>query len=161
MRSIRILLRSAVALVALATVATPALAQEQEEEQPSPARAPGEGEGPFERLIIRGATLIDGTGAPPRGPVDIVVEGNRIAEIEGVGTPGRPIEEEGRPQDATREIDAHGMYVLPGFVDLHVHAGGGDKNPAEYAYKLWLAHGVTTVRGVSLGGFEWSINEQQ
>ena len=44
------------------------------------------------------------------------------------------------------------MYVMPGFVDLHVHAGGAPKNAeAEYAYKLWLAHGVTTVRGVPLG----------
>jgi imidazolonepropionase-like amidohydrolase len=53
------------------------------------------------------------------------------------------------------------MYVLPGFVDLHVHAGGPPKNPeAEYAYKLWLAHGVTTVRGVSLAGQEISSREK-
>ena len=45
------------------------------------------------------------------------------------------------------------MYVMPGFIDLHVHAGGAPKNAdAEYAYKLWLAHGVTTVRGVPLAG---------
>ncbi len=45
------------------------------------------------------------------------------------------------------------MYLMPGFVDMHVHAGGAPKNAdAEYAYKLWLAHGVTTVRGVPLGG---------
>ena len=51
------------------------------------------------------------------------------------------------PQNADHEIDARGMYVMPGFVDLHVHAGGAPKNAdAEYAYKLWLAHGVTTVR---------------
>ena len=44
------------------------------------------------------------------------------------------------------EIDATGMYVMPGLVDLHVHAGGAPKNPdAEYPYKLWLAHGITTV----------------
>ena len=43
------------------------------------------------------------------------------------------------------------MYVMPGFVDAHVHAGGAPKNAeAGYAYKLWLAHGVTTVRGVPL-----------
>ena len=33
-----------------------------------------EGEGPWTQLIIRGVTLIDGTGAPPVGPVDIVVD---------------------------------------------------------------------------------------
>ena len=43
---------------------------------PGPDRA--EGEGPFNRLIIRGATVIDGAGAPPRGPVDIVIEKNTI-----------------------------------------------------------------------------------
>ena len=43
---------------------------------PGPDRA--EGDGPFDRLVIRGATVIDGSGGPPRGPVDIVIEGNRI-----------------------------------------------------------------------------------
>ncbi len=56
-----------------------------------------EGAGPFPRLVIRGATLIDGTGAPPFGPADIVVEGNRITEIRSVGNPGVPIRPEGRP----------------------------------------------------------------
>ena len=56
----------------------------------APDRRSGEGEGPFQRLIIRGATMIDGTGAPPQGPVDIVIENNRIREIRGVGSPGLP-----------------------------------------------------------------------
>jgi len=51
---------------------------------PGPDRA--EGDGPFDRLVIRGATMIDGSGGPPRGPVDIVIEGNRIASIRGVVT---------------------------------------------------------------------------
>jgi len=41
-----------------------------------------EGEGPFPQLIIRGATLINGTGAPPIGPVDIVIEKNSIKSIK-------------------------------------------------------------------------------
>ena len=40
-----------------------------------------EGDGPFEQLIIRGATLINGNGAPPIGPVDIVIEQNRIMRV--------------------------------------------------------------------------------
>ncbi|HRK22856.1 MAG TPA: hypothetical protein PLX06_13655, partial [Fimbriimonadaceae bacterium] len=119
--------------------------------RPAPARKPGEGLGPFKTMVIRGATLIDGTGAPPEGPVDIVIENNRIASIRGAGTPGVPIRPNRPPQNADHEIDGTGMYVLPGFVDMHVHAGGAPKNAdAEYAYKLWLAHGVTTVRGVPL-----------
>src|ERR1700743_1631452 len=58
---------------------------------PAPNRRPGEGSGPYKRLIIRGATLIDGTGAPPVGPVDIVIENDRIARIASVGFPKVPI----------------------------------------------------------------------
>ena len=117
---------------------------------PAPNRAPGEGLGPYQTLVIRGAMLIDGTGGPPRGPVDIVVSGNRITAVRNAGTPGVPLRPN-RPPRADHEIDATGMYVMPGFVDAHVHAGGAPKNPdAEYPYKLWLAHGVTTVRGVPL-----------
>ena len=57
-------------------------AQAQRSIQPGPDRKSGEGEGPFERLVIRGATMIDGTGAPPIGPVDIVIENNRVKEIK-------------------------------------------------------------------------------
>jgi len=44
--------------------------------EPAPDRS--EGEGPFQRMVLRGPTVIDGTGAPPIGPVDIVVENDRI-----------------------------------------------------------------------------------
>jgi len=137
--------------------------QERRSIPPAPDRRPDEGEGPFERLIIRGATLIDGTGAPPIGPVDIVIEGNRIREIRSVGYPGVPIRDAGRPQGATREIDAHGMYVLPGFVDLHGHIGGvAQGTPAEYVYKLWMAHGITTVRDPGSGnGVDWTLRERE
>jgi len=129
-------------------------------------RAPEEGEGPFERLIIRGATLIDGSGAPPEGPVDIVIEDNRIVEVRGVGAPGVAIDPEDRPQGATREIDAHGDWVLPGFIDLHTHAGarGEVENVADatWSYKLWLAHGVTTARGVALGpDLAWGLEQRE
>jgi imidazolonepropionase-like amidohydrolase len=118
---------------------------------PAPLRRPGEGAGPFRKMVIRGAMLIDGTGAPPRGPVDIVVEGNKITGILQAGTPGLPLKAEREPRDFDREIDATGMYVLPGFIDMHVHGSSADKAPdLSYSYKLWLAHGVTTVRGVEL-----------
>ena len=128
---------------------------------PAPNRAQGEGLGPFKTMVIRGAMLIDGTGGPPRGPVDIVVENNRIATIRNAGTPGVP-PRPNRPPEADHEIDATGMYVMPGFIDLHVHAGGAPKNPdAEYAYKLWMAHGVTTVRGVPLTEHALAVKERE
>jgi imidazolonepropionase-like amidohydrolase len=142
--------------------ARPAQPAEREALVPAPARGPNEGRGPFKTMVIRGAILIDGTGAPPQGPVDIVVEGTRIASIRSAGTPGLPLRPNRPPEKPDFEIDATGMYVLPGFVDLHVHAGGPPKNPeAEYAYKLWLAHGVTTVRGVPLAAHAFTVKEKE
>ncbi|MGH2567317.1 MAG: amidohydrolase family protein, partial [Bacteroidota bacterium] len=147
----------------LGTVST-ARAQEERGPQivPAPNRRADEGEGPFKTLVIRGVMLIDGTGAPPAGPVDIVVENNRIKQIRSAGTPGLPLKEKREPEKSDYELDATGMYLLPGFVDMHTHAGGPPKNPeAEYAYKLWMAHGVTTVRGVGLGPNKFTVNEKE
>ena len=145
---------------ALLVLAGGAAAQSSGMEDTNRRRA-DEGDGPHERLILRGATIIDGTGAPPRGPVDIVIEGDRIAEIRSVGFPGVPINERRRPQDPTREIDLTGHFVMPGFVDMHVHTGGAGKAPQpEYTYKLWMGHGVTTTRGVGHGPMMWALQEK-
>ena len=129
---------------------------------PAPDRRSDEGEGPFERLVIRGVTVIDGTGAQPRGPIDIVVERNRIAQIVNVGVPNVAINPAARPARGTHEIDASGMYLMPGFIDLHTHTGGEPKAPdAEYVYKLQMAHGVTTTRGVAYGPMDWSLRERE
>lgn len=119
--------------------AGPAIAQSME-------RVPdrGEGEGPYTTLIVSGATMVEGSGAPPMGPVDIVIEGNKIAAIHGGGAPADVRAKAGRV------IDASGMTVMPGFVDVHGHNGDPSKAAQpSYGYKLWLAHGVTSVRGVS------------
>ena len=134
------------------------------EQRDDPKFAPDrhEGTGPFAKLIVRGATLIDGTGGPPRGPVDIVVEGNRITDVANVGVPYVAIDSTKRPKGAAKEIDAKGMYVMPGIVDLHVHQGTQQKAPeSEYYNKLWLAHGITTVRGVPFASFAYSIHEKE
>ena len=129
----------------------------------SPER--NEGFGPYDKLIIRGATMIDGTGSPAVGPVDIVIEGNRITQIQNVGYPGVPINENRRPQAAEgdREIDASGMYILPGFIDMHAHIGGNAQgtNP-EYVFKLWLAHGITSIREPgSFNGMDWTLRHRE
>ena len=128
---------------------------------PAPARKAGEGEGPFKKLVIRAVTIIDGTGGPPMSPMDIVIEGNKITQIRQAGWPGLPMQQNREPRDFDKEIDGTGMYVLPGFVDVHVHGSTRGKAPdLGYAYKLWLAHGVTTVRGVSLSSAEVSSSEK-
>jgi hypothetical protein len=108
-------------------------------------------DGPYAQLILRGAVMIDGSGAPPLGPVDIVVEGGRISKIVSVGAPGLPIDGEKRPkaEAGAREIDAEGKYVFPGFINLHGHihtSETGQGVPHDYVLKLWLMHGITTVR---------------
>jgi hypothetical protein len=129
--------------------------------------APGrtEGDGPYGQLIIRGATMIDGTGSPAAGPVDIVIEGNTITRIQNVGYPGVPIDERRRPQakEGGRELDASGMYILPGFFDMHAHIGGSaQRTVPEYVFKLWLAHGITSVREPGSGnGMEWTLRHKE
>lgn len=127
----------------------------------APPRA--EGDGPYDRLILRGGILIDGTGAPPVGPVDIVVEDDRIVEIRNVGFPGTPIRDEDRPGDADRELDVTGMYILPGFIDMHGHIGGtAQGTSAEYVFKLWMGHGITTIRDPGSGnGLDWTLEHKE
>ena len=79
---------------------------------PAPARTAAEGAGPYRKLVIRGITLIDGTGGPPRGPMDIVIEGNRITAVLQAGWPGLPLKQQREPRDADYELDATGMYAL-------------------------------------------------
>jgi len=128
---------------------------------PAPARKQGEGTGPYKKMVIRSVTLIDGTGGPPLSPMDIVIEGNKITAVRQAGWPGMVQPANREPRDADFEIDGKGMFVMPAFVDTHVHGSTRGKAPdLSYAYKLWLAHGVTTVRGVSLSSAEVSSSEK-
>lgn len=134
---------------------------------PEPAVSRNRGEGPFERTVLRGCTVIDGSGAPPWGPADIVMERDRITDIQIVGTPGMIISADRRPGAGTREIDCTGCYVTPGIIDSHAHIGtphhsmSGKPPPADYVYKLWLAHGVTTVRETgALNGTRWTLDQR-
>ncbi len=104
----------------------------------------------YPRLVIRNATIVPGNGSPARGPFDIVVEGNRIADL----VPLDPVAaREGRAKHPAGDvvIDATGKYVLPGLINAHGHIQderAGLPQPLEYEFKLWLASGITTVRDV-------------
>lgn len=124
-----------------------------------------EGEGPFPQLILRGAMLIDGTGAPPVGPVDIVVRNNKIDRIVSLGlpTPGMASNSTRAKLEAGgKELNCEGMYIMPGFIDMHGHIGGSTQAPiAEYVFKLWMAHGVTTIREPGSGnGLDWVLDQK-
>ncbi len=81
-------------------------------------------------LVIRGGTLVDGTGAPPRTG-DLAIDGDRIASVGDRVGPGR------------REIDARGLLVAPGWVDIHTHYDGQVTWDPYLTPSSW--HGVTTV----------------
>ncbi len=61
-------------------------------------------------LLIRNGTVVDGSGAPARA-ADVAVEGDRIAAV-GPALAG----------EAARVIDAKGLMVAPGFIDIHSHS---------------------------------------
>jgi N-acyl-D-amino-acid deacylase len=81
-------------------------------------------------LIIRGGTIVDGTGAPARH-ADLAIDDGRIAEIGDVA--GR----------ATRTIDAAGLIVAPGFIDPHTHYDAQICWDPLVTCSSW--HGVTTI----------------
>ncbi len=144
-------------LAALSLLAAPAFA----------AIAPGvdrtEGEGPYTQLILRGVNVITGTGSPAFGPADVVIERNRIAEIRMVGADIQSIKPDDRPKlkAGGREMDLAGYYVMPGIIDMHGHIGGDEQGvSADYVYKLWMGHGITTVRDPACGnGIDWCVKE--
>ena len=81
-------------------------------------------------LVIRGGTVVDGTGAAPR-TADVAVDGARISAIgDDVGS-GR------------RELEADGALVTPGWVDVHTHYDGQVTWDPEVTPSSW--HGATTV----------------
>jgi len=93
--------------------------------------------------------VINGKGTPPYGPCDILIEENKIKDIVNVDTISLTRYKIKRPE-ADKIIEAKGKYVIPGLVDMHIHINIDDDKcgprGAEYAYKLCLAHGITTIR---------------
>src|SRR5436309_12245254 len=81
-------------------------------------------------IVIRGGSIIDGSGAPAFTG-DVAIAQGRIAAVGGKQGPAR------------REIDADGLLVTPGWVDVHTHYDGQAMWDPLLAPSCW--HGVTTV----------------
>jgi len=80
-------------------------------------------------LVIRGGTVVDGTGAAPQ-QADVAIDGDRITAL-------------GTVESGKREIDASGAYVTPGFVDVHTHLDAQIAWDPDATSSCW--HGVTSV----------------
>ncbi len=91
-------------------------------------------------LVVRGALVVDGTGAPGY-TADVAVDGDRITSVGPAAGKGR------------RELDGDGLVCTPGFVDVHTHYDGQAMWDPELTPSSW--HGVTTVVTGNCGvGFE-------
>ncbi|HEY3724208.1 MAG TPA: amidohydrolase family protein, partial [Acidimicrobiia bacterium] len=82
-------------------------------------------------LVISGGTVVDGTGAAPRR-ADVAIDGDRITEVGEL-----------EDRSARETIDAGGMLVTPGFVDVHTHFDGQITWDPMLTPSCW--HGVTTI----------------
>ncbi|GAA2734251.1 N-acyl-D-amino-acid deacylase family protein [Actinocorallia aurantiaca] len=85
-------------------------------------------------LLLRGASLVDGTGAPAR-PADVAVEGDRITAVRD---PGELV-----PGLGTEVVDLDGLTLAPGFIDVHTHYDAQILWDADLTPSSW--HGVTSV----------------
>ena len=136
----------------------------------SPVTGNAQHPAPLPALVIRGATLIDGTAGAPVANSVIVIRDGRIAAVGKAGAVSIP--------KNARVIDAAGKWIIPGLVDAHVHYGQSgwfDARPdaadvrAEYPYpqvvaslrdhadrffRAYLCSGVTATFDV--GGYPWS-----
>src|SRR5918994_5164682 len=81
-------------------------------------------------LVIRGGTVVDGGGGEPY-EADVAVVGDRIAAVGKIAA-----------RRGEREIDARGLLVTPGFVDIHTHYDAQATWSSRLGSSSW--HGVTT-----------------
>lgn len=107
---------------------------------PSPRTPPAK---PRSTTFYRNVTVIDGTGAPPKAGMTLVVSDGRIAAIVPASA------REPSPLHA-RQVDASGLYVIPGLVDTHVHlATKADRTSAHATMRRYLYSGITSVRDMA------------
>lgn len=103
----------------------------------------------FYDVIIKNGKVLDGSGTPWIH-ADIAIDGNRIAAVGDLSD-----------ADAENVIDASGLYVAPGFIDTHSHAGSGLTDPDLSAARPLLAQGVTSVFINPDGGGSADLEQQR
>ncbi|MYE91780.1 MAG: amidohydrolase family protein, partial [Gemmatimonadetes bacterium] len=96
------------------------------------------------RIIFEGATVIDGTGAPPRTGMAIVLEGEEIAAVLPVGELGA------ERRDGAEVVDASSWFAIPGLIESHTHvATMANRARAEFILNRQLYGGITTARDMA------------
>ncbi len=101
-------------------------------------------------LAIRNVTIVDGNGTPARGPADIIIVDDTIAQVNFLNAAAVRAGTARRAR-ADAEIDGTGKFVLPGLINAHAHLQShraGYPQPYDYTLRIWLASGITTIREV-------------
>ena len=98
-------------------------------------------------VLIRGGEIIDGSGSEPFA-ADVAIEDGRITAVGSLGA-----------WSASRTIRADGLYITPGFVDMHTHSERGLYIPELAPSLPYLTQGVTTVVGGADGYGSWPLHE--
>ena len=98
-------------------------------------------------VLIRGGEIIDGSGSEPFD-ADVAIEDGRITAVGSLGA-----------WSASRTIRADGLYITPGFVDMHTHSERGLYIPELAPSLPYLTQGVTTVVGGADGYGSWPLHE--
>jgi N-acyl-D-amino-acid deacylase len=104
---------------------------------------------PAHDVIFRGARVLDGTGNPWIR-ADVAIRGDRIS---GLGDLAR--------EKAVREVDASALYLAPGFIDVHSHAGPALATEKHSGGPTLLAQGITTVVVNPDGGGPVDLEQQR
>jgi imidazolonepropionase-like amidohydrolase len=92
---------------------------------------------PPERLVIRDAAIIDGTGREPEGRADVLVEEGRIARVGAIGSVAADVP----------VIDAAGLTLLPGLTDAHVHFALIGRS-GDHGSDAWIVHVLEVARTI-------------
>jgi N-acyl-D-aspartate/D-glutamate deacylase len=100
-------------------------------------------------VLIRNGRVLDGTGNPWIR-ADVLIRGDRIAAVGHLDG-----------MDADRVVDATGLYVAPGFIDTHSHAGGGLATEGLSHARPLLAQGLTTIFANPDGGGPVDLADQR
>ncbi len=112
------------------------------------ATTPGQAQQRFD-VLIRGGRVLDGSGSPWRY-ADVGIRGDRIAAVGDLSG-----------DSAASVIDARGLYIAPGFIDVHSHAAPGLATPGLSDAKPLIAEGITTLFGNPNGGGPVDLAKQR
>jgi imidazolonepropionase-like amidohydrolase len=104
-----------------------------------------------EVLVLYGATLIDGTGSPPKSDAFVIINGNKIVAATNQTEYLHYFNNLNGIQTGERFLNLTGKYIMPGLFDMHAHVAGVlkdsyDQAASERMLGMLLDYGITTIR---------------